>query len=227
MDTFSPVLIGAAVAAVVAFGVRRLLRARARSAPDRRDAAEATRLGADITFIVIGALLMALSVAVGMHLLEIKDPPRGELFPAGAGIATDARPRVDRGFVAGMAVGFRSCDRPVDVTLVFAGTAEYFEDNRAVLTTETGFTLALPGTDDVTDVSVAYGHGFSDALAPHTAEGTNEEMLDAPDDTEAGSTPRGDGGPRKRSTPGHPTSRRSSLASRRTGSSTVDWGRAI
>jgi hypothetical protein len=88
------------------------MRMRLRGRVDPGAATETKRLVADATFFAVGALLMALSVVIGRDLLEVAEPPRGELFPAGAGIAPEVRPARGRGFLAGMGVRFTSCAEP-------------------------------------------------------------------------------------------------------------------
>jgi hypothetical protein len=169
MEALSPILIGAAVAALVAVGARRFLRARARRDPEGGALLAARRRAAEVTFLVVGVLLMVLSVVVGLRLLHVEEPPRGELFPAGVGIATDVAAKPGRGFVSGLSAAFHSCDEPVDVTVVLAPTAEYFEDHRARLRTPSHVTIALPGTSEIHDLTVAHGQNYNDALIPQMA----------------------------------------------------------
>ncbi len=167
METIPPVLIGVAAATAIAVVGRRIVRARLARSPDPGAASAARRAATEVTLVVLGALLMALSIVVGLWLLRVEDPPRGELFPAGAGIVADVPARPGRGFVAGLAVRFTDCDEPVDATLVYAGTAEFFEDNHGALTGATGVTVAVPGTGDVSDVTLSAGTGYYDAIAPN------------------------------------------------------------
>jgi hypothetical protein len=128
--------------------------------------------------IVIGLVVMGLSVVVGQRLLAVEDPPRGDLFPGGVGIAPDVRAKPGRGFVAGLGARFTGCDDALDVTIAIAGTADYFEDNKTTLAKRIGFTVALP-SKGLNDITVHYGDGYFDATTPlaavprqHLASGT-------------------------------------------------------
>ena len=178
MEVLPPILIGSAVAAVIAVAVRRVLRQRrARTQPD--EAMLARRHASDVTFLALGVVLMVLSVVVGQRLLSLEKPPQGELFPAGVGIAPQVRARNDRSFVVGLAAKFRDCDDPVDVTLAVAGTAEYFEDHEAQLKKRTSFTVAVPSTK-VDEVTVGTSlDGYFEALNPLTASPRDAEQVGA------------------------------------------------
>jgi hypothetical protein len=178
MEVLPPILIGSAVAAVIAVAVRRALRRRrARTQPD--EAMSASRLASDVTFLALGVALMVLSVVVGQRLLSLEKPPRGALFPAGVGIAPQVRAKTDRSFVVGLAARFRDCDDPVDVTLAVAGTAEYFEDHEAKLKKRTSFTVAVPSTT-VDEVAVGTSlDGYAEALDPLNASPGDAEQVGA------------------------------------------------
>jgi len=77
----APVLIACLAAAVVAFVVRRAFRTR-RVAAGVGSASAARRLGTDITFMAFGVVMMVVSLIVAHRLLAVKEPPRGEVFPA-------------------------------------------------------------------------------------------------------------------------------------------------
>ncbi len=172
MEVLPPILIGSAVAAVIAVAVRRTLRTRrARAKPD--EVVSARRVASDVTFLAIGVLLMVLSVLVGQRLLSVEKPPQGELFPAGVGFAPDVKAEIDRSFVVGLAARFRDCDDPVDVTLAIAGTAEYFEDHLARLKKPMSFTLAVPSTKVAEMTAGPSLSGYSDALNPLPAKRTS------------------------------------------------------
>lgn len=170
MGQLPPILIGVGIATVVAVLARHLLRARLGASTDPAAATAWRRLATEVTLGTIGLLLMVLSLVVGFRMLQIDGPPRGELFRAGPGIATEVAARPDRGFVAGLGVTFRGCDEPVEGVLAFAGTAEFFEDNASALAGATRFSVAVPGTDEIHDVRVVPGDGYYDALAPITFE---------------------------------------------------------
>jgi hypothetical protein len=164
MEPLAPILIGASVAAIVVVAVRRVVRRR--SAGAARDAVgAANRLAAELTAIVLGILLMVLTVLVGQRVLEIKEPPRGELFAGGVGIATAVKPKPSRGFMASLGARFTSCSDPVEVTIVLAGSAEYFEDHQSELLTRRTVTVALPGRD-LHDVRLGYGGDYGDLFDP-------------------------------------------------------------
>lgn len=172
MGLLSPILIGAVVAGVAVVATRALLRTRAGSA-ERGAGSDGTagRLFWDAALIILGAFLMAISVVVGLELLQVDDPPEDLPFESAPGIATSLspHPRVNRGFVAAMSVTVQSCDEPVDVRLVFAGTAEFFEDNDAALSGPTRITVAVPSPTLLDDHRVGLGAGYSTATSPATA----------------------------------------------------------
>jgi hypothetical protein len=168
VEALPPILIGSAVAAIAVFAVRRVLRRRrARAAPEAVLAER--RLASDATLIVIGIALMVLSVTIGQRLLDVEEPPRGELFPAGVGIASDVKGEFNRNFTIGLAVTFIDCDDPVNVTIGIAGTAEYFEDNEIPLSRRTDFTVTVP-SEELGEVTVGHGGGYFDVLNPLIAK---------------------------------------------------------
>lgn len=176
MEVLPPILIGSAVAAVIAVAVRRALRQR-RARTQADEPMSASRLASDVTFLALGVALMVLSVVVGQRLLSVEKPPHGELFSTGIGIAPQVRAKTDRSFVVGLAARFTDCDDPVDVTLAVAGTAEYFEDHEAKLKKRTSFTVALPSTK-VDEVTVgASVDGYFEALNPLTANPRDPEQV--------------------------------------------------
>ena len=156
MGPVAPILIGAFVGAIVIVVVRRVLRAR------RPDGA---RLATEISLVVVGVLLMVLSVVVGQGVLAVKEPPRGEQFAAGVGIVPGLSAKPNRGFMASLGARFRSCDEPVDVTIVLAGSAEYFEDREAGLRTRHPVTVGVPGKG-LKDLRIGYGNTYFDLFVP-------------------------------------------------------------
>ena len=178
VDSLPLLLIGVLLAAAVVTGVHVLLRNR-RAQAEVGGPLEARHLASDLTFIVIGLLLAAVSIIGGRSILSVEPSPQGQPFRAGVGIAPDVRPDRNRGFLVGLAAKFSDCDAPVDVTIAFTGTAEYFENNARRLRKRTGFTIAVPskGLDDVTiGYGAESGGGYEDALTPHLAQ-TGEEWL--------------------------------------------------
>lgn len=167
MEPLAPILIGASVAAVVLVAVRRVVRARlAGRGIDSQSVAN--RVVAELTFIVLGVLLMVLAVVVGQRILAIDEPPRGELFAAGVGIVPPVAAKADRGFIASLGARFRSCEEPVEVSIVLAGSAEYFEDHRTALRRRTRLTVSVPDTD-LGNVRMSYGDDYDDLFSPVNA----------------------------------------------------------
>ena len=181
MDAPLPIIVGVVlaiavvVAAVITTDASAVRRARAEGSK-AATALAARRLVSDTSFIGIGALLMAISLIVGLHFLSVEHAPRGELFRAGVGFAPAVRAKPNRGFVIGLGVRFRSCDKPVDVTVTIVGTAEYFADNARRLATRMPFTVALPGKG-LRDVAIGFGSsgagGYGDVLKPQRAKAEN------------------------------------------------------
>jgi hypothetical protein len=181
MGTLPPILIGVGAAAVVAFLARAALRGRGGRAGGAggggRDGARRTR---EVAIALTGAGLAVASVVAGLSVLRVDEPPVGELFAAGPGIATGLGPAPGRGMVAGLGVRFTGCDRPLEGTLVFAGTAEFFEDHAVALARPRHVTVAVPGTEGVEIDSVGLGGGYYDALAPNTAAADGGESSASP-----------------------------------------------
>ena len=165
MEPAAPILIGASVAALVVVVVRRVMRHRFAS----HGLAFGNRLVTEVTFIATGVLLMFLTVLFGQQLLAVKEPPRGQLFSVGVGIVPPGKPLPNRGFVSSLGAEFTSCDEPVNVTVVLAGTAEYFEDQRSELRTERAVTVAVP-SEGVTDLRLGYGTDYFDLYDPFTVK---------------------------------------------------------
>jgi hypothetical protein len=148
------------VAAIAIVAVRRVVR---RRRPD--GTITGGRLVMEIGLIVFGASLMTLSLLVGQRVLAIEEPPHGEQWPAGVGIKASVRPKPNRGFMASLGARFDGCDRPVAVTIVLAGSAEYFEDREAALGKVDTLTIAVPGKG-LKDLKVGYGDTYFDLFDP-------------------------------------------------------------
>ena len=86
--------------------------------------------------LVVGPLV------VGVMALSQKSPRREE--PASIGFVAPRPAQPGRGFTLGLVARMKSCRKPLDVTVVAAGTAEYWVDNAAKLRGPVRFTLALP-----------------------------------------------------------------------------------
>ena len=171
MDALLPVLVGVAVLAVVIGVTRHALGARLHA--DGKEASKARQLAYDITVGAAGLLIVLVSVVTGRSLLTVEEPPGGELYETGVGVAPDDRAKPDPrhgGFLVGMATQFTSCDEPVAVTLGVVGSAEYYERRRAELRRPTTIRLALPSNGLRRAIAVDYGgRGYEDALKPPLA----------------------------------------------------------
>jgi hypothetical protein len=155
------------VAAIAIVGVRRVLRTRR---PD------GNRVATDVGLIVIGVTLMTLSLVVGQRVLSIDGPPHGEQWAAGVGIAPGVRPKPDRGFMTSLGARFNGCDKPVEVTIVLAPSAEYFEDKRAALGKTDQLTIGVPGKG-LQDLRAGYGDTYFDLFAPLAAGPTTDTRV--------------------------------------------------
>jgi hypothetical protein len=166
VGTVAPILIGGFVGAIVIVIVRRVLR-------ERRP--HGARLATEVTLVVVGLLMMVLSVVVGQRVLAVKEPPRGEQFAAGVGIVPGLSARPNRGFMASLGARFRSCDEPVDVTIVLAGSAEYFEDRESGLRRRRAreVMVGVPGKD-LEDLRMGYGSTYFDLFVPFRSVETQD-----------------------------------------------------
>jgi len=152
-------------------GVRRVMR---RRRPD--GSITGGRLATEVGLIVVGLTLMTLSLVIGQRVLSIKEPPHGERWTAGVGVAASVPPKPNRGFMTSLGAQFRGCDQPVDVTLVLAPSAEYFEDRLAALRKVDELTIGVPGKG-LKDVRVGYGDTYSDLFAPFDAGPTTDTRV--------------------------------------------------
>jgi hypothetical protein len=90
----------------------------------------------------LAAALVIGPLAVGVPLLSQKSPRRAE--PASVGFVPPVAAKPGRGFTIGLVARVRDCGEPLDVTVVAAGTAEYWLDNADRLRERATFQLALP-----------------------------------------------------------------------------------
>lgn len=109
-------------------------------------------------------LLIALPVFVGVQALDQSSPERAE--PASIGFVPPAPARPGRGFTMGLVARMQSCDKPLDVTVVAAGTAEYWLDRAKQLRGRSRFMFAFP--DVLGDVEVRPGTTATDVVDPDT-----------------------------------------------------------
>jgi hypothetical protein len=110
--------------------------------------------------LVVGPL------AIGVPLLTERNPTRAEPVSVGFVPPTPAKP--GRGFTIGLAATIHDCDQPLDVTVVAAGTAEYWLDNADRLRGNSTFQLALPNVLD--KPKLRPGTTATDVVDPATTE---------------------------------------------------------
>lgn len=110
--------------------------------------------------LVVGPL------AIGVPLLSEKNPTRAE--PVSVGFVPPVPAKPGRGFTIGLAATIRDCDEPLDVTVVAAGTAEYWLDNADRLRGKASFQLALPNVLD--QPKLRPGTTATDVVDPATTE---------------------------------------------------------
>jgi hypothetical protein len=94
-----------------------------------------------ITLLSLG--LVVFTLVRGVDLLAVKQTPREQAEAPAVGFVPPEPAKPGRGFAVGMAVEVERCDEPVHVTLVAAGTAEYWHDNPR----GGPFKLGIPGAD--------------------------------------------------------------------------------
>jgi hypothetical protein len=181
VDASSLLLIGAALTGVAALAYwlrnrqrperplspRRYLRVRGRA---RRSERRGKVLGEPPTrspaLIALGLSLMLATLGLGVLLLgeEEREIPEQR----GIGVVTSVHPNPGRGVALSAGVRFRSCDEPVDVTLVATGTTEFWLDQARRLRQGGTVRLAIPGRG-LRDVGIRLGRdGKTAPLAPMT-----------------------------------------------------------
>jgi hypothetical protein len=89
--------------------------------------------------IVIGTTLL-----VGLNWLDVRESPRQEADGVGVLAPDKAHPKAGRGFAVGLGVEVAECDEPVAVTVVVAGTGEYWKDAASELARGGAFRLGIP-----------------------------------------------------------------------------------
>jgi hypothetical protein len=114
--------------------------------------------------IAFALALIVGPLVVGVSVLSQDSPQRVE--PASLGFVPPESARRGRGFTLGLAVRFDTCDKPLDVTAVATGTAEYWIDNAEKLRGPARFMLALPNVSG--EVEVRTGTSASDVADPDT-----------------------------------------------------------
>ena len=115
---------------------------------------------------LVVVLLIAGPILIGVFALSQESPERKE--PASVGFVPPLGGKPGRGFTVGLVARLRSCEEPLDVTVVAAGTAEYWLDNAAALRGRVAFQLALPGV--VGEVELRPGTTATDVVDPDTTE---------------------------------------------------------
>jgi hypothetical protein len=85
--------------------------------------------------------LIVFTLIRGVDLLGATEPPRDQAEAPAVGFLAPKAPKPGRGFALGMAIEVTTCDQPVHVTLVAAGTAEYWRDHHF----GGPFKLGIPG----------------------------------------------------------------------------------
>jgi hypothetical protein len=95
--------------------------------------------------VFVGLFLTLAGIAAGLLLLPVDDAPTNSL--GAVGFVAPAPPRPGRGFAIGFGVKINGCSNPVDVSVVAAGTRDYWVDHPARRTDPvwSSFSLILPG----------------------------------------------------------------------------------
>lgn len=133
--------------------------------------------------IALAAALVIGPLALGVPLLSQQSPRRAE--PESVGFAPPVPARPGRGFTIGLVARVRDCGEPLDVTVVAAGTAEYWLDNADRLRGLATFQLALPGVLGG-KVDLRPGTTATDVIDPDTTSlRRNDPALIAPEDFRA------------------------------------------
>ena len=112
--------------------------------------------------VLVGLTLSVSGVAAGLLLLPIHDAPSGSL--KAIGFVPPAKARPGRGFAIGVAVRVEGCSNPVSVSVVAAGTRDYWTDHKNG-PLWSPFSLVLPGTD-LRDLRVGLANAATDLTTP-------------------------------------------------------------
>jgi hypothetical protein len=115
--------------------------------------------------LILGLVLTLLPPVLAARYLETEEPTLGQ--PSAVGFIPPSTAEPERGFALGMLVRVGKCNEDVDVTVVAAGTSEYWVDHRD-LDPDASFWLALPGADADT-VTVRLGATATDVTVPQDA----------------------------------------------------------
>lgn len=114
--------------------------------------------------LLLGVLAFALLL---LHVRSVQPPEQ-----RGIGVVPSEAPETGRGFVVSMGVRFKSCRRPLDVTVVVAGSAEYWIDHAGQMRASGSVDVAIP---DTKLDNLKAGIGVDGKLAP-SAPFTEEDL---------------------------------------------------
>jgi hypothetical protein len=116
-----------------------------------------------------GVSLAAAGFGAGMMLLPVSDPPQASL--GAIGFVPPQHPLPGKGFAVGVAVNASGCSNPVQVSVVVAGTRDYWAEHPSRRSDPrwSSFALTLPGTG-LSDVRVGFAHRATDLTSPEQAE---------------------------------------------------------
>jgi hypothetical protein len=109
--------------------------------------------------------LIVVPVVLGIWILSQRSPARVE--PASVGFVPPVAATPGRGFTVGLVARVRSCGEPLDVTVVAAGTAEFWLDKARAVPRAAKFRFAIPGVVG-NDVDVWAGTTATDVVDPDT-----------------------------------------------------------
>ncbi len=116
--------------------------------------------------VALAVGLIVGSLAFGVPLLSQDSPRRAE--PASIGFVPPGAAKPGRGFSVGIVARLTECGEPLQVTVVAAGTAEYWLDNAQALRGRARFRLAVPNVVGE-KVRVRPGTTATDVVDPDTA----------------------------------------------------------
>ena len=122
--------------------------------------------GASFATMLVGLFLAIAGVAGGLILLPVDDAPSNPLEAVGFVPPAPARP--GRGFAVSVAVKVTGCSNPVDVSVVAAGTADYWLDHRPSPRKNpvwSSFWLILPGVG-LRDLRIGLADSATDLTTP-------------------------------------------------------------
>ena len=171
----APVVVGALVVPIVALIVRMWRRSRGTKEPDpgASPAGDAARpvpsrsRRADVVVVVAALTLVALG-GVGAHAKLDTDPAPPPLKAGAIGVVPPGAPPPKDGFAVSAGVRFKDCGKPVDVTLVVGGTAEWWMRYARRMGATEELRIGIPTRKDRDDISDA----ISDVSVDLTVDGT-------------------------------------------------------